>query len=130
MNNEKQGCGADAIHASTRLIPLSCESSALQLQRLLRKGRKVHLLVSVLRHVFAGSNTVDRHFGMEFKTAEELGGDEEVLASTAAVFTGSGAGDVDETGVDETRDVLVVVHCARSRVMETRTVRYEGPCLD
>ena len=49
----------------------------------------------ILRHVFAGGNAVDCHLGMELKTAEEFGGDEEVLASTAAIFTGSGAGDVD-----------------------------------
>ena len=52
---------------------------------------------------------MDCHLGVEFKTAEELGGDEEVLASTATVFAGSGAGDVDQTGVDETRDVLVAI---------------------
>ena len=36
---------------------------------------------------------MDCHLGVEFKTAEELGGDEEVLASTATVFAGSGAGE-------------------------------------
>jgi len=51
--------------------------------------------VPVLWHVLAGSNAVDRHFGVEFKTAEKLGCDEEVLASATAVFAGSGAGDVD-----------------------------------
>lgn len=92
MKNEKPGCKAHAVHAS---IPSSCESSTLQLQRLLRQSRKVHLLVPILWHVFAGSNAMDCHLGVEFKTAEKLGGDEEVLASTATVFTGSGAGDVD-----------------------------------
>jgi len=51
---------------------------------------------------------VDSHFGVEFKAAEELGGDEEVLASAAAVFVGGGAGDVDEAGVDETGGMLLV----------------------
>lgn len=78
-----------------RNIPLPYESSTLQLQRLLRESRKVHLLVPVLRHVFAGSNAVDGHLGVEFEAAEELGSDEEVLASAAAVFAGGGAGDVD-----------------------------------
>ena len=82
--------------------PSSRQSSTLQLQRLFCQSRKVHLLVPVLRHMFAGSNAVDSHFGVEFKTAEELWGDEEVLASAAAVFAGGGAGDVDEAGVDET----------------------------
>ena len=95
MNNEKAELQSERESRPTGQVHSSCESSTLQLQRLPRQSRKVHLLVSVLRHVFAGSNTVDRHFGMEFKTAEELGGDEEVLASTATVFTGSGAGDVD-----------------------------------
>lgn len=49
----------------------------------------------ILRHVFAGSDAVDGHFRVEFKTAEKFGGDEEVLASTAAVLAGGGAGDVD-----------------------------------
>ena len=49
----------------------------------------------ILRHVFSGGNAVDCHLGVEFKPAKELGGDEEVLASAAAVFAGSGAGDVD-----------------------------------
>ena len=92
---------------TAKVTPSSCESGALQLQRLLRQSRKVHLLVTVLWHVFAGCNAVDGHLGVELKTAEELGGDEEVLASAAAVFAGSGAGDVDETGVYEARDVLV-----------------------
>ena len=65
--NEKPGCKAHAIHAS---VPSSRESSALQLQRLLRQSRKVHLLVSVLWHVFAGGNAVDCHLGVEFETAE------------------------------------------------------------
>lgn len=95
MKNEKLGCNANANHASARQVPSSCESSALQLQRLLRQSRKVHFFVSVFWHVFAGSNAVDCHFRVEFKTAEQFGGDEEVLASAAAVFTGSGAGDVD-----------------------------------
>ena len=75
--------------------PSSRESSTLQLQRLLRQSCKVHLLVTVLRHVLAGRNAVDRHLGMELETAEEFGRDEEVLTSSAAVFASSGAGDVD-----------------------------------
>ena len=76
-------------------VPSSCESGALELQRLLRQSRKVHLLVSVFWHVFAGSDAVDCHLRVEFEAAEKFGGDEEVLASAAAVFAGGGAGDVD-----------------------------------
>ena len=92
MNNEKSQTRTTSIPSA---VPSSCKSSTLQLQRLLSNSRKVQLLVPVLRHVFAGSNTVDRHFRVELKTAEELRGDEEVLAAAAAVFAGSGAGDVD-----------------------------------
>jgi hypothetical protein len=73
----------------------SCESSALQLQRLFRQGRKVHLLMSVLWHMFARGDAVDGHLGVELEAAEKLGRDEEVLASSAAVFAGNGTGDVD-----------------------------------
>jgi hypothetical protein len=100
--NEKEEKQMDNGKSQTRTrriarhIPSSSrERSALQLQRLLSNSRKVQLLVPVLRHVFTRSNAVDRHLGVEFKSAEELGGDEEVLAAAAAVFTGSGAGDVD-----------------------------------
>jgi hypothetical protein len=82
-------------HRQRYHFPSSCQGSALQLQRLLRDSRKVHLLVPVLRHVFAGSNAVDSHFGVELETAEKFGRDEEVLASAAAVFAGGSAGDVD-----------------------------------
>jgi hypothetical protein len=67
----------------------------LQLQRLLRKSRKVHLLMSILGHILARSDAMDRHLGVELQAAEELGRDEEVLASAAAVFAGGGAGDGD-----------------------------------
>ena len=103
--NEQQNRVATRRRGSrvTKDTPSSCrQSSALQLQRLLRNSRKVHLLVPVLWHVLAGSNAVDGHLGVEFEAAEELGCDEEVLASAAAVFAGGGAGDVDEAGVDET----------------------------
>lgn len=82
-------------HPPDKSPPSSCESSALELQRLLRQSRKVHLLVPVLWHVFAGSDAVDCHLWVEFEAAEKFGGDEEVLASAAAVFAGGGAGDVD-----------------------------------
>ena len=85
MDNEKPGCNANAV---TRALPSSCQSSALQLQRLLRNSRKVHLLMAVLWHVLTGSDAVDGHFGVEFETTEKFGGDEEVLASAAAVFAG------------------------------------------
>jgi hypothetical protein len=96
-NEKANGQRKSRVAARTRIThpSSSCQGSTLQLQRLLRDSRKVHSLVSILWHVLAGSNAVDCHLGVEFETAEELGRDEEVLASTAAVFTGSGAGDVD-----------------------------------
>ena len=74
-----------------------CESSALQLQRLPRKSRKVHLLVPVLWHMFARGDAVDGHLGVELEAAEKLGRDEEVLTSSATIFASSSTGDVDET---------------------------------
>jgi hypothetical protein len=100
MDNEKAESQRERSSRSTKHIPSSCQSSALQLQRLLRNSCKVHLLMPVLWHVLAGSNAVDCHFGVEFEAAEKLRGDEKVLASTAAVFACGGAGDVHETGVD------------------------------
>jgi hypothetical protein len=73
---------------------------------------------------------VDGHFGVELEAAEKLGSDEEVLTSSAAVFTGSGTSDVDETGVDETGDVLVAFDCVGSRVVVTyRSLRGSMPWL-
>lgn len=102
--------GARSIPADEN-APSPRESSALQLQRLLCQRRKVHLLMTVLRHMLAGRNAVDCHLGVELKTAEELRRDEEVLASSSAVFASSGAGDVDETGVDEARKMSVSGSC-------------------
>lgn len=68
MNNEKP-LRRGHRSGTARQIPSSRGSGALQLQRLLRESRKVHLLVTVLWHVFAGSNAVDGHLGVELKTA-------------------------------------------------------------
>ena len=70
MNNEKAELRSERESRPTRQVHSSCESSTLQLQRLLRQSRKVHLLVSILWHVFAGGNAVDCHLGVEFETAE------------------------------------------------------------
>ena len=61
--------------ASTKNIPSSCESSALQLQGLLCKSREVHLLMPIFWHVFARGNAVDGHLRVELEAAEELGSD-------------------------------------------------------
>jgi len=85
--------GADL--ASTKNISSSCESSALQLEGLLRKRREVHLLMPILWHVFARGDAVDSHLGVELEAAEELGSDEEVLASTTTIFAGGGTCNID-----------------------------------
>jgi hypothetical protein len=57
--------------------------------------------MAILRHIFARSNAVDGHLGVELKAAEKFGRDEEVLAPASAVFTGGGAGNGDQACVDE-----------------------------
>ena len=52
-------------------------------------------LLGIVRHVFAAGNAKYPHALVITQTRQQLGRDEEVLASAAAVFAGSGAGDVD-----------------------------------
>jgi len=49
----------------------------------------------ILWHVFARGDAVDSHLGVEFEAAEELGSDEEVLASTTTIFAGGGTCNID-----------------------------------
>lgn len=109
---QKQNKKQNEDHHVNHSWPSSNTPGSLQSQRLPRHRSKVHLRMTarlrmVVRHVFTRSDAVNFHLAVVLKAAEQLGGDQEVLAAATTVLASRGACDVDKTGMHETGRMLV-----------------------